>query len=103
MGQTWFPAARPDGWVIAVTGLFLAALVWWTAPVMIALGAGQQPNTLDVGLAALLAGIILYRLARAVRGYRLEAGAAGPVLWIERLLPLGRRGVPLGRLRNVRA
>jgi hypothetical protein len=101
MEQRWFRVATPDLRVMVVTVGFLLGLILLGVPVARTLLAGGSPGTVDGLLAVLVAAAILYRLAMAVRGYRLEVHEGQPVLWIERVLP-GRRGVPLARLRDVR-
>src|SRR5690348_16824131 len=102
MEQQWFRVAAPDTRVALVTVGFVLGLILLGVPMVNTLLQGGTPATVDTLLVGLAAAAVLYRLAMAVRGYRLEVRDGMPIMWIERVLP-GRRGVPLTRLRVVRA
>ena len=104
MEEQTFRVAGPDGRVLGVTALFAACLLWWGGGVILALASGVAPQGTDLAITALVAVLMLYRLGLAVRGYRLARQPDGsPILWIDRVLPIGSRGVPLARLQAVRA
>jgi hypothetical protein len=103
MEQQRFGVAGPDLRVAGITVVFLLALAFFGGQVLLALVGGRTPLATDALFAGLLLAAILFRLAVAVRGYRLVLREDEPILWIDRLVPLfGSRGVPLKRLRAAR-
>jgi hypothetical protein len=104
MEQQRFGVAGPDRRVTAITGVFLVAFVFFGGQALLALAENRPPVSTDLLFAGLLLAALFYRLAGAVRGYRLALREGEPILWIDRRLPLfGSRGVPLKRLRAIRA
>ena len=102
--EKWFPVAAPDGRVILVTAIAVLGFVGSGGLSLSGLPAGGPLDQRYTFVAVLIGVILLFRLAVAVRGYRLTVRDDGiPILWIERLLPLRRRGVPLKRLHSIRS
>jgi hypothetical protein len=101
--EKWFPVAAPDGRVILITAIAILGFVGSAGLAVRALPTGGPLDERYTLVAGLIGAVVLYRMAIAVRGYRLTMREdATPILWIERRLPLRRRGVPLKRLHAVR-
>jgi hypothetical protein len=102
MNAKWFPVAAPDGRVIGVTAISILGLLLSAG---LALKAWLVDGVFDdryTLVAVVIALVLVYRFAIAVRGYSLVLRDDQPILWIDRWLPVGRRGVPLKRLHNIR-
>lgn len=99
-----FPAAPPDGQVIAVGAIFALTLLWFGGQTTLSILAGARPDQFNLAATVFIVGAILWRWLNSVRGYMLRPDAPdGPQLQIRQVAPWRTVAVPLTRLRKIDA